>query len=99
MTVQRRSALLVISPTLPRIEKQFTWCALMHQSRADQRLENPDRAWGPVPEWTSKVRLDLESVNTGDGDENHRLCGLFRRVRPSASGRGWEAWRCAGPAR
>src|SRR5207244_12210572 len=46
---------------------------MAHRSRINLRMENPDRAWGPVPGWRSKVRLDLEGVNTLDSDQNHRL--------------------------
>src|SRR5437667_74996 len=57
-------------------------------------MENPDRAWGPVPEWTSKVRLAGKTVNTSERDPHHVAMG-FRRESAAAWGTGWAA---SGPA-
>src|SRR6266850_5975883 len=91
MTVQRRSASLRISSRTTSSENGST----RRKPRAGPawtcRMENPDRAWGPVPEWKSKVRLARKGVNTADGDEDHRPSGI-RQGPGGAWGTGWAAF-------
>src|SRR5712691_2977252 len=97
MTVQRRSASLRISSRTTSPENGSTRRKPRAGPAWTSRMENPDRAWGPVPEWKSKVRLarkgvnTAKRVNTADGDEDHRPSGI-RQGPGGAWGTGWAAF-------
>src|SRR6266446_5256393 len=90
MRVQRRSASLRISSRTTSRENGSTRRTPRAGPAWTCRMENPDRAWGPVPEWKSKVRFAWEAVNTADCDQNHRRVGITLG-RGEVWGTGWAA--------
>src|SRR5437764_6167200 len=99
MTVQRRSAFLLISLSdlaSTRVARRRGRRYCMYDRR-----ENPDRALGRVPGGTTKLRVALRSVNQelfARSEPNHGLLGLLS-ITPVPGGaweKGWVAWRSGG---
>src|SRR6184192_3321541 len=99
MTVQRRSAFLLISLSdlaSTRVARRRGRRYCMYDRR-----ENPDRALGRVPGGTTKLRVASRSVNQelfARSEPNHGLLGLLG-ITPVPGGaweKGWVAWRSGG---